>query len=172
METYRGVRLEEIESISRGRTWHDGHLLGQTYFINLKDGTEKMIEYLGTREDIDAFNKEIKEVRTKIADLNNVPEQYTVNNTVYIDINGNSVPFGKQCTDRTGERLILTNKEVDMLDKQFKMSYPKFSELTYCQCFGIKNGKASGPLPQRYVDNLEYMGYDISCLDYELKEEE
>lgn len=169
MTEFRGVKLEDIDHIATGGKWWSEGLLTVKYFIKLKDGTEEEVEFEGTSEEVDKFRAELKKVKSKIADLNNIPEQYTVKNTVYVKINGNSVPFGKYCLNRTDERVILTNKEVDKFDKQFKMIYPKFTELSYCQCFSIDNGKASKPLPQRYIDNLEYMGYDLSCLEYELE---
>ena len=36
----------------------------------------------------------------------------------------------------------------------------------------IKGNKVIGSVPKRYIEQLEYMGYDTSILEYELKEEE
>ena len=76
--------------------------------------------------------------------------------------------------DKTGEIVYLTNKEVEELKKEAKFScYFKdegWRYGSYSQIFGIESNKVSGKIPKRYVEQLEYMGYDVSKLEYELKE--
>ena len=41
---------------------------------------------------------------------------------------------------------------------------------SYSQIFGIENNKVIGKIPKRYVEQLEYMGYNINKLEYDLIE--
>ena len=100
---------------------------------------------------------------------------YIIVNDIFIDVDGESVKFGIMAeNDKTGEIVYLTNKEVEELKKEAKFSCSFKDEGwrygSYSQIFGIEGNKVSGKIPKRYVEQLEYMGYDISKLEYELKE--
>lgn len=100
---------------------------------------------------------------------------YIIVNDIFIDVDGKSVKFGIMAeNDKTGEIICLTNKEVKELEKEAKFNCSFKDEGwrygSYSQIFGIKNNKISGKIPKRYVEQLEYMGYDISKLEYKLKE--
>lgn len=100
---------------------------------------------------------------------------YIIVNDIFINVDGESVKFGIMAeNDKTGEIVYLTNKEVEKLKKEAKFSCFFKDEGwrygSYSQIFGIKGNKVSGKIPKRYVEQLEYMGYDISKLEYEIKE--
>ena len=100
---------------------------------------------------------------------------YIIVNDIFINVDGESMKFGIMAeNDKTGEIVYLTNKEAEELKKEAKFScYFKdegWRYGSYSQIFGIESNKVSGKIPKRYVEQLEYMGYDVSKLEYELKE--
>ena len=102
---------------------------------------------------------------------------FTIVNDVFIDVDGESVKFGILAeNDKTREQLCLTKKEVDELKEKQKFSCHFKDEgwryCSYSQIFGIENNKVIGKIPKRYVEQLEYMGYNINKLEYDLIENE
>lgn len=94
---------------------------------------------------------------------------YVLENQVFADINGESILFGYRVTDKDGKLKILTLKEIDKLRKEFKIKDTGLRHLLYIRALKIEENKVIGTIPQRYLEQLEYMGYDISKLNYTLK---
>ena len=63
-------------------------------------------------------------------------------------------------------------KEIEELRKEFKIKDEGWRHLVGITMIAIKDNKVIGSVPKRYIEQLEYMGYDTNVLEYELKEEE
>lgn len=174
MKTYvQGLKVSEIlePPINTGGGSYDHKSNTQVYrfTVKMKDGhneTFRFYELLG--------GKEHQKVRDEIIDAyneyNNIPEMYILMNRAYAKINGEVILFGEKVQDQRGKSYTLTLKEIDELRKQFKIKDPNSRQLAYIEMLTIENGKCEKPIPQRYIDQLKYMGYDISKLEYKLKE--
>lgn len=97
---------------------------------------------------------------------------YYLENDMHVLINGQYVHFGVRCEDKDGNYVYLTNKEIEELNKNFKIVERGWRHLAAITLFSIKGNKVSQKIPQRYVDQLAYMGYNIDKLDYELLEDD
>lgn len=102
------------------------------------------------------------------------PEVYTLENEMDAYINGERFSFGCRCEGSQSDRYVyLTNKEIDELRKEFRIRDEGWRHLCLIIAVEIKGNKVKGgKISKRYLDQLEYMGFDISKLEYELKEEE
>lgn len=169
MEKYiHGVKISEVESIYGGGgscdraylhvLYKNGHK--ESFVIVTTDGTSFKLESEMRRELMEAF-----------VEYNDIPEKYTLKNTVYATINGISEAVGMNVIDRYGFRVDLTLKEIDRLRKEFKIIDDGWREMSYINVFSIVDGKINGKISKKWIDQLEYMQYDISKLKYELKED-
>lgn len=134
----------------------------------MKDGhneTFRFYEDLGGQE----HQKVRDEIINAYNEWNNIPEMYQLMNRVFIKVNGKPIAFGERVQDQAGKSHYFTYKEIEELEKQFKIKDKGWRQLAYIELFEIKNGKCQKPISQRYVDQLEHMGYDISKLEYELE---
>ena len=94
---------------------------------------------------------------------------YIIKNDVFASINGKSVKFGvRVCSDKN-KISTLTLKEVEKLEREFKIKYSGSQQLSYIQTLEIVDGVVVGEISERYLDQLKYMGYDTSKLEYVLK---
>ena len=110
-----------------------------------------------------------KEILEKFNEYNNIPESYLLENEVHVWINGEYVHFGTRCINNLDEYEYLTLKEIDELRKQFKIRDKGWRHLARCTLFKIEDNKVDRDIPKRYIEQLEYMGYDVSKLEYKLK---
>lgn len=108
---------------------------------------------------------------------------YTLINKGYAQINGGIKLFGEKIIDENGKEQFLTLLEIEELKKQGQIIDPPLRKIPYLTVICIEKEvevKANGniirnkckyptSIPQRYVNQLEYMGYDISKLEYKLK---
>nr|DAU00485.1 MAG TPA: hypothetical protein [Caudoviricetes sp.] len=102
---------------------------------------------------------------------NTISETYLLENEIYIKINNQLIHFGTRCINNLQEYKYLTLKEIDILRIQFKIKDEGWRHLSAITLFSIENNKIDRKVPRRYIEQLEYMGYDISKLKYELKKE-
>lgn len=99
-------------------------------------------------------------------------EMFTLENDTYVVINGKYIKFGCRCTTEDGKYIILTNKEIEELDKEFRIKETGMRHMMAIELFQINGRTVDRFIPKKYLEQLEYMGYNISLLDYELLEEE
>lgn len=93
---------------------------------------------------------------------------------VYIRINGESIPVGTvlgqedepQSPYRTE---YITNSEYEKGLKGFKYGRQQIDDLVYHQVAEFKNFVATRPVEQKWIDELELMGYDVSKLSYDIQ---
>lgn len=93
---------------------------------------------------------------------------------VYVRINGESIPVGTvlgqedkpQSPFRTE---YITNSEYEKGLKSFKYGRQQICDLVYHQVAEFKDFVATRPVEQKWIDELELMGYDISKLSYDIQ---
>lgn len=141
------------------------------FTIDTKDGIKHEMNFICTGYNPKCGNDKIKEIRKLYNEYNNVHETYLLENTIFIRINGEQIKFGCRCENNVKEYVYLTNLEIDNLRKEFKIRDDGWRHLCYIEAFKIEGNKVNHPISQSYLDNLVYMGYDISKLEYELAEE-
>lgn len=112
-----------------------------------------------------------KELLKLYNEQNNIPETYLLENDIFLRVNDKNIHFGVRCVTILDEYVYLTNKEIEELRKGSKIKNEGWRHLLYIQPFIIKENKIDRPIPQRYIDQLEYMGYDVSELEYEISAE-
>ena len=141
--------------------------------LEYKDGTREILTFI--TKDKTSF-KECRKVKRELLiaynEYNNIPETFLLENEAYANINGEWVHFGTRCETVLGEYICLTLKEIEELRKKFKIIDNGWRHLAGITMLTIKNNKIEKPVPKRYIEQLEYMGYDTSILEYELKKEE
>lgn len=129
---------------------------------------------------IDSASTSTEEAREIYQDLkiafkehNNIPEIYTLENEMFAYINGERHAFGCRCIgDMSDRHVCLTNKEIDELRKEFRIRDEGWRHLCLIVAVEIEGNKVKGgKISKRYLDQLEYMGFDVSKLEYELKDE-
>lgn len=98
-------------------------------------------------------------------------DKYYLENQIHIIINGKYVDFGIRCEDVNGNLINFTHKEIDELDKEFKIVERGWRHLASIILFSITGNKVDRKIPQRYIDQLSYMGYNVDKLEYELLED-
>ena len=66
----------------------------------------------------------------------------------------------------------IINKHIKSLTliSEFKIKDEGWRHLAAITMLIIKGNKVIGSVPKRYIEQLEYMGYDTNVLEYELKE--
>lgn len=175
MEKYwNGIEISNIKHVSNGCGGSygcNGNLnIHEKFYIDMKDGTKHVLHYIsheGKREGEEA-RVEVKKI---FNEYNKIPEVYLVTNNTFIEVDGEQLEFGVQVENILGQNLYFTIKEFFDLKKQFTVKDDGGRNLSYIQKFSIQGNRVSNPIPQNYVDQLEYMGYDINKLEYELKSE-
>ena len=166
-EYVHGVKISDVEKIyGGGGSWNRAYLhvlykdgSKESFVIVTTDGTSFKLESEMRRELIEAF-----------VEWNNIPEKYTIKNTVFATINGTSEAVGMSVIDIYGFRVSLTLKEVDKFKKEFKIIDNNWREMSYIKAFTIENSEIKGKILKKWIEQLEYMGYDISKLKYELRD--
>lgn len=164
-EYIHGVKISDVEKIYGG-----GGSNNRAYFhIEYKDGSKE--RFVIVTNDNTSFKLE-REMRTELLkaynDYNNVPEIFLLENEAHVRINGQWVHFGTRCINNLQEYVYLTLKEIEELKKQFKIKDEGWRHLASCTLFRIEGNKINKKVPKRYIEQLEYMGYDTSLLEYEL----
>lgn len=164
---WNGVKIEDIESIGEcgGSYLKSG---AHEYFtITMKDGSLHTMHYTSKNKERLGENARI-EIVTKFNEFNNIPETYLLENKASADINGEIIDFGYRVEDNLGKYKYLTLKEIDDYRKKFMIRDEGWRHLCFIKMLTIKNNKVISPsiIPQEYLDQLEYMGYDISTLEY------
>ena len=110
----------------------------------------------------DGFTKEVKYMKYKISN-------------VYINVNGENIAVGvvlgeedkPQSPFRTE---YVTNSEYERGLKEFRYGKQQIGDCVYHCITQFKNFTATCPIKQKWIDELEKMGYDISKLKYEIAE--
>lgn len=97
--------------------------------------------------------------------------KFYLENDVHVLINGQYVHFGVRCQDENGEYVYLTNKEIDELNKEFRIVERGWRHAASIVLFSINGNAISQKIPKKYIDQLEYMGYNIDKLEYVLLED-
>ena len=100
--------------------------------------------------------------------------KYKISN-VYINVNGEDIVVGvvlgeedkPQSPFRTE---YVTNSEYEKGLKEFRYGKQQIGDLVYHCITQFKNFTATCPIKQKWIDELEKMGYDISKLKYEIAE--
>ena len=141
--------------------------------IEYKDGNKEILTFI--TKDHSSFN-ERKKVKRELLEAyneyNNIQETFLLENEAYANINGEIIHFGTRCKTILDDYVLLTLKEIEELRKEFKIKDEGWRHLAGITMLTIKGNKVIGSVPKRYIEQLEYMGYDTSVLEYELKEEE
>ena len=93
---------------------------------------------------------------------------------VYIRINGESIPVGTVLGEEDKPQSpfrteYITNSEYEKGLKSFKYGRQQISDLVYHQVAEFKDFVATRPVEQKWIDELELMGYDVSKLSYEIQ---
>ena len=139
--------------------------------IEYKDGCEEILTFV--TKDHSSLN-ECKKVRRKLLEAyneyNNIQETFLLENEAYANINGEIIHFGTRCKTISDDYVLLTLKEIDNLRKEFKIKDEGWRHLAAITMLTIKGNKVIGSVPKRYIEQLEYMGYDTNVLEYELEE--
>ena len=169
MEEYvHGVKIKNIKEISGY-----GGSPDRAYFnIIYKDGSkEKMTIITKDNTSYQLVRSIQRDILIAFNEYNNIPETYLLKNEVHIRVKGEWIHFGTKCENNLQENEYLTLKEIDELRKQFKIRDEGWRQLAAITLFSIENNKIDRKVPKRYIEQLEYMGYDVDKLEYELKEE-
>ena len=139
--------------------------------IEYKDGSEEILTFI--TKDHSSFN-ERKKVKRELLEAyneyNNIQETFLLENEAYANINGENIHFGTRCKTILDDYVLLTLKEIDNLRKEFKIKDEGWRHLAAITMLTIKGNKVIGSVPKRYIEQLEYMGYDTNVLEYELEE--
>ena len=141
--------------------------------IEYKDGNKETLTFI--TKDNSSFNecrKAKRELLEAYNKYNNIQETFLLENEAYANINGEIIHFGTRCKTISDDYVLLTLKEIEELRKEFKIKDEGWRHLAAITMLIIKGNKVIGSVPKRYIEQLEYMGYDTSVLEYELKEEE
>ena len=166
MEYIHGVKISEIKKVNG-----IGGSPDRAYFhILYKDSSKEIFTIVTKDKTSYKLAREMKkEILEKFNEYNNIPESYLLENEVHVWINGEYVHFGTRCINNLDEYEYLTLKEIDELRKQFKIRDKGWRHLARCTLFKIEDNKVDRDIPKRYIEQLEYMGYDVSKLEYKLK---
>ena len=139
--------------------------------IEYKDGNKETLTFI--TKDNSSFN-ERRKVRRELLEAyneyNNIQETFLLENEAYANINGEIIHFGTRCKTILDDYVLLTLKEIDNLRKEFKIKDEGWRHLAAITMLTIKGNKVIGSVPKRYIEQLEYMGYDTNVLEYELEE--
>lgn len=162
-----GIKISEIKQIYGG-----GGSSDISYFhIEYKGGSkERFSIYTNDNTSFELERKIRRELLEAFNEYNNVEESYLLENEAHVRINGEWIHFGTRCINNLQEYVYLTLKEVDELRRQFKIKDGGWRHLAACTLFKIEKNRVDRRIPKRYVEQLEYMGYDVSKLEYELKD--
>ena len=139
--------------------------------IEYKDGSKETLTFI--TKDNSSFNerrKMKKELLEAYNKYNNIKETFLLENDAYANINGEIIHFGTRCKTISDDYVLLTLKEIEELRKEFKIKDEGWRDLAYITMIAIKDNKVIGSVPKRYIEQLEYMGYDTNVLEYELEE--
>lgn len=167
---WNAVKISDIKSVSNGCSGKYSDAKVHEYFsIEMIDGSRHTFNYV-SYEGKHEGKKARLEIKKLFNEYNNIPETYILENVAHAIINGQTVNFGYSVIDNLGEYVLFTNKEIEQLRKEFKIKDEGWRHLCFIEMLNIKDGKVIGAIPQRYLEQLEYMGYDISKLEYELIE--
>ena len=139
--------------------------------IEYKDGSKETLTFI--TKDNSSFD-ECRNVKKELLEAynkyNNIKETFLLENEAYAKINGEIIHFGTRCKTISDDYVLLTLKEIDNLRKEFKIKDEGWRHLAYIIMLIIKDNKINGSVPKRYIEQLEYMGYDTNVLEYELEE--
>lgn len=168
-EYVHGVNIADVERISS----YYGSCDRASIEVFYKDGGKEKLTFI-TREEnaLVEIKKLEKELLAAYNEYNNIQETYILENEAYALINGEMIHFGTRCETINKEYKLLTLKEIEELRKQFKIKDNGFRHLALCIMLQIKGNRIINKVPKRYIEQLEYMGYDTSLLEYELKEDD
>ena len=141
--------------------------------IEYKDGSKEILTFITKdHSSFDVCRKIRRELLEAYNEYNNIQETFLLENEAYANINGEIIHFGTRCKTILDDYVLLTLKEIEDLRKEFKIKDEGWRHLAGITMLTIKGNKVIGSIPKRYIEQLEYMGYDTSVLEYELKEEE
>lgn len=180
MEKYvHGVKISDVKRIGGASVYHnykqdrDDYSWSRYEFdIEYKDEAKQKDRFVifNTSGISDKRAKQIhKELKMAYNEYNSVPDVFVLENTISAKINGESVDVGFRCINNLGEYIYFTNKEIDKLRSDFKIKDEGWRHLAYIQAFQIEDNKIGGKIEKKWIDQLEYMGYNISNLEYTLK---
>lgn len=99
--------------------------------------------------------------------------RYKISN-VYVRINGESIAVGTVLGEEDKPQSpfrteYITNSEYKKGLKNFKYGKQQIGDLVYHQVAEFKDFIATRPVEQKWIDELELMGYDVSKLSYEIQ---
>ena len=184
MEKYvHGVKISDVKRIT-GASAHynykeneDDYSWSRYEFdVEYKDEAKQKDRFVifNTSGVSDKRAKQIhKDLKMAYNEYNNVPDIYVLENGISARINGESIDVGCRCINNLGEYIYFTNKELDKLRSEFKIKDEGWRHLAYIQAFEIEHTKVKGgKIEKKWIDQLEYMGYNISKLEYTLEQDE
>ena len=173
-EYWNGVKIECIKEVRPGGfSYNEDVDRSRAYFtLVMKDGKENVMNFISKGYDNTTGRTSEKEIRQIFNEYNNVPEMYILENETFAKINGERVGFGYRVKDNLNEYREFTCREIDELRKEFKIKDEGWRHMLYIEMLTIEGNRVVRPsrIPRRYLEQLEYMGYDISKLEYELEE--
>lgn len=135
-----------------------------------------IIVYHASRKRVLLINQIIKIIKQESMDFEKEVKymKYKISN-VYINVNGEDiavgVALGEEDKPQSPYRTeYVTNSEYEKGLKEFRYGKQQIGDMVYHLITQFKNFTATYPIKQKWIDELEKMGYDISKLKYEIAE--
>lgn len=160
--------IKEIDTGCSGIYDPEGKGNREWFAIKMKNGNKNILHYIS--QDDKKYAEEARlEIRKLFNEYNNIPEMYLLENEAFAIINGKLVRFGCRVIDNLGQYILFTQKEIDKFEKQFKIKDEGWRHLLAITMLKIEENKIVFPkkVSQRYLEQLEYMGYDVNLLKFE-----
>jgi hypothetical protein len=167
-EYWNCIKISDIDSIGGCGGSYGGIETHQYFKIKMKDKSINTLHFI-SHEGKNEGEKARLEIKKLFNEYNNVPETFLLYTNVYGRINGESVRVGYEVKNILDEYEYFTLNEIDTLKKQFKIKDNNERSLVYIQVFEIEANMIKNPIEERWIKQLETLGYDISLLQYTLK---
>jgi hypothetical protein len=167
-EYWNCIKISDIESIGGCGGSYGGIETHQYFKINMKDKSIHTLHFI-SHEGNSEGEKARLEIKKLFNEYNNVPETFLLYTNVYGRINGQSVHVGYEVKNILDQYEYFSLIEIEELRKQFKLKDNGSKSLVYIQIFEIEGNTIENPIEERWIKQLETLGYDISLLTYTLK---
>lgn len=155
---WRGIDVCEIEKVSRIGGSFGREEMDATFSIYMKSGNKHQFHYNSNK-----IYKERDNLLDIFNDVNNIPETYTLENNIYISVDGESILFGCRVVDNKGEYIRKTLLEIDELKKQGKIKDEGWRHLLYICPLKIENKQiVYGELNDLYKNQLLALEIDFN----------
>jgi hypothetical protein len=168
-EYWNCIKISDIKFIGGCGGSYGGLETHQYFKVKMKDDSIHTLHFI-SHEGKSEGEKARLEIKKLFNAYNNIPETFLLYTNVYGRINGQSVHVGYEVENILNQYEYFSLNEVEELRKQFKLKDNGERSLVYIQVFKIEGDKIESPIEERWIKQLETMGYDISLLKYTLKE--